>query len=262
MRVAALAYLICARDRIRDNVLPLTGETLTHAASEVESMMLLMLRAAKTCCSAFLMDRNCVASAVERSAKLNRVTTSAIVATRDELFVGAHTWVRTAIDRTINRASLPGMSKLPISIAVTAAMLSVAACDRNKIKREAEDVQEAREEVQEEQREEDREVGEAKAELQEEQAELSLEVQKQINDLEERYLEIEKDAVSATQRLEAEGTRAQDISEIDQAKTLARTRIDDARKAKTASEATQALEAAEDALDAFERKVDHHGGNV
>jgi hypothetical protein len=154
------------------------------------------------------------------------------------------------------------MSKLPISIAVTAAMLSVAACDRNKIKREAEDVQEAREEVQEEQREEDREVGEAKAELQEEQAELSLEVQKQINDLEERYLEIEKDAVSATQRLEAEGTRAQHISEIDQAKTLARTRIDEARNAKTASEATKALEAAEDALDAFERKVDDHGGNV
>ena len=154
------------------------------------------------------------------------------------------------------------MSKLPISIAVTAAMLSIAACDRNKIKREAEDVQEAREEVQEEQREEDREVGEAKSELQEQQAELSLEVQKQINDLEERYLKVEKDAVTATQRLEAEGTRAQHITEIEQARTLARTRIDDARKATTATEANQALEAAEDALDAFERKVDDHDGNV
>ena len=154
------------------------------------------------------------------------------------------------------------MTKLPISIAVTAAILSTAACDRNKIKREAEDVREAREEVQEEQREEDREVGEAKAELKEEQAELSLEVQKQVNDLEERFLEIEKDATTATQRLQAEGTRAQHISEIEQARTLARTRIDEARNATTAQEANKALAAAEQALDAFERKVDDYDGNV
>jgi chromosome segregation ATPase len=154
------------------------------------------------------------------------------------------------------------MTKLPISIAVTAALISTAACDRNKIQREARDVEDAREEVREEQREENREVGEAKAELQEEQAELSLEVQQQINDLEERYLKIEKDAVTATQRLEAEGTRAQHISEIEQARTLARTRIDEARKATTADAANRALTAAKEALDRFERKVDDYDGNV
>jgi chromosome segregation ATPase len=169
---------------------------------------------------------------------------------------------QTAIDRPINRASLPRMTKLPISIAVTAAIISTAACDRNKIKREAEDVREAREEVHEEQREQEREVGEAKAELEEAQADLSLEVQKQINGLEERYLEIQKDAASATARLEAEGTRAQHIAEIEQARTLARTRIDDARKATNAEAANQALAAAEQALDVFERKVDDYGGNV
>lgn len=154
------------------------------------------------------------------------------------------------------------MTKLPISIAVTAAFLSTAACDRNSIKREARDVEEAREEVKEEKREQQREVGEAKAGLEEAQADLSLEVQKQINDLEERYLEIEKDAATATQRLEAEGTRAQHISEIEQARTLAKTRMEDARKATTATEANNALRAAEEALDNFERKVDDYDGNV
>lgn len=154
------------------------------------------------------------------------------------------------------------MTKLPISIAITAALVSTAACDRNKIKREARDVEEAREEVQEEQREESREVGEAKAELKEAQAELSAEVQKQINDLEERFLDVEKDAVSTTQRLEAEGTRAQHIAEIEQARTLARTRIDEVRKATTAADANRALAAADEALDNFERKVDDYDGNV
>jgi hypothetical protein len=150
------------------------------------------------------------------------------------------------------------MTKASITIAVTAALVGSTACDRNAIKREARDVEEAREEVREEERKQEREVGEAKAELEEAKGELALEVQKQINDLEERYLEIEKDSVAATTRLEAEGTRAQQITEIEQARDLARTRIDEARKAQTSEEARQAIAAAETALDAFDRKVDQY----
>ncbi|HLT36481.1 MAG TPA: hypothetical protein VK034_09345 [Enhygromyxa sp.] len=154
------------------------------------------------------------------------------------------------------------MTKLSITIAVTAGLIGTTACDRNKIQREAEDVREAREEVREEQREQSREVGEAKRELQEEKAELSIEVQKQINDMEERFLEIEKESMTLTNRLQAEGTRAQHISEIEQARTLARTRIDEVRNAKTADEASRALAAADEALENFDRKVDQYDGNV
>jgi hypothetical protein len=150
------------------------------------------------------------------------------------------------------------MTKLPISIAVTAALLSTVACDRNKIKRESRDVEEAREEVVEEQREEDREVTEAKTELHEEQVELAEAIQKEINDAEERYLEIEKDATQVLGRLQAEGTRSQQISEIEQARDLAKTRIDEARKATTSEAARQALNSADEALDNFERKVDDY----
>jgi chromosome segregation ATPase len=149
------------------------------------------------------------------------------------------------------------MPKLSISIAVTAALLSTVACDRNKIQREARDVEEAREEVIEEQREEDREVNEAKAELKEEQAELSQEVQKEINDLEERYLKIDEDAAQVLGRLQT-GGRTQEHADIEQARTTAKTRIEEARKATTADDARRALESADDALDNFERKVNDY----
>ena len=105
------------------------------------------------------------------------------------------------------------MTKRSISLTVTAALgtatlLGIAACDRTKIQRESRDVEEARQELHEEKREQTRAVGEAKAELREEQAELSIEVQEQINGLEERDREIEKDAVALTPRLQTQGPEA------------------------------------------------------
>jgi chromosome segregation ATPase len=152
----------------------------------------------------------------------------------------------------------PGMSKLPISIAVTATLIATAACDRDKIKREARDVEDAREDLREQEREQQREVGEAQAELEKEKAELALEVQKQVNELEERFLEIEKDSAATLARLEADGTRSTQIAEIEQARNLARTRINAARDAATAEEARQNIAAAEQALDAYDRKVDQY----
>ncbi|MFO7565440.1 MAG: hypothetical protein R6X02_22555 [Enhygromyxa sp.] len=141
-------------------------------------------------------------------------------------------------------------------------LIGTTACDRNKIKQQAQDVEEAREEVREEQREQRREVGEAEAELEEEKAELALEIQKQVNDLQERYLEIEKDSMATTTRLEAEGTRTQHVAEIEQARELAKTRLEEARRAKSPEEARQAIAAAEQAVDAFDRKVDQYKGTV
>lgn len=135
------------------------------------------------------------------------------------------------------------MTKPSIAFAIAAAALfSTAAC-KDRVEREAEDVQEAREDVQDAKHE----VREEKGELAEEKAEFSAALTKRLADAEARYSQFEARAAAIKARVAGTPTEA----EIDRSLQLAQTQIEELRKAApaTAEREAQELETAMDRLE-------------
>lgn len=150
------------------------------------------------------------------------------------------------------------MSKLRISFVVPIALLlGATACHRN-VSREAEDVEDARQDLYEEQtdlHEETKEgredVREAQREVGEEKAEMQLAVQQQLNKADERYRELEKE-LGDVDRDAADPVVAQAM----QAKARAQEKLQLAHNASTPEQSRDALQALEAALDDLERTID------
>jgi exonuclease VII large subunit len=145
------------------------------------------------------------------------------------------------------------MSSSALSITVIAAVLfGATACKDAQIERKAEDVRDAQEDLQDQRQQSKENVREEQQDLENQQAELQAAVQNQLNDAQRRFNELSGQADVALGRVDAASPLG---SEIEQQRTLARTKLDLARTSQSPEETQQALRDARDALDKLENRL-------
>jgi chromosome segregation ATPase len=150
------------------------------------------------------------------------------------------------------------MTKLATSLAVSAVLSIGAVGCKNEVGRKTQDVEDARQDLREEQQEleeveheKGREVDEARADLDEEKMDLEHTMANQLGDAERRYNEL------VQQLAEAKGdTIAEPGPGLERARTTAQDKLQAAKTAQTPEQTRMLLVEVEQALDHLEQEID------